>query len=230
MVGLLLLMTLILMGCDSAPRREVQDLQYQLGLLEARLDTLQSQITQASLAQPSPPVDSQRVVVVETLRTVTSDTVVVRREVTVYDTVRTVIATAVVHSPPEAGAETDSVSREELSQIATELRAGAATAAAFQLLTADTPGFSTTSCTELDSVQVQLVAAAFRVPPDRIQRYRWGAYVAPRDHPKAHCHFLTIWYEEGGALMEAVAVVTPTGELTIDRRRPVKSIASRSQR
>jgi hypothetical protein len=162
-------------------------------------------------------------VVVETLRTVVRETLVTVHADThrtlIVDTVRTVYMEQPVHeqSHTQEMTQPDS-SLVFAAMVATqEVKTGRVSKRTFMLLTRNLPKFTTVPATELDTVQVRLVALLSGVRKEEIKEVRWGQSFAPPGHAKHRASFLSV--SSGSHNWTIVSVDSAGSVTTVSRDR-----------
>ena len=180
----------------------------------------------ASVSTGSVVYDTVRVVHYDTLRTIQYDTA----RTVVRDTIRTEISVTnfdtilVAFTPPVPGSDQPSTAKKltakQIAVMEDSLRTGVMISDAFTLVTSGIPPYKSVSASQLDTVQLDLIATAFGAQINRVRQFRWGFYSAPDGTQLEGHKFLTLWLGDGKKQVELVKTVSPSGVLVVKAGGP----------
>ena len=179
-----------------------------------------------SISSGSVVYDTIRIVHYDTLRTIQYDTV----KTVVRDTIRTEISITnydtilVAFTPSMPGfdrpREEKKLTSKEVAAMEDSLRTGVMIDDAFTLVTSGIPAYTTVSASQLDTVQLGLIATAFETQVNRVRQFRWGFYSVPYGAELEGHKFLTLWLGDGAKQVELVKTMSPSGVLIAKPNKP----------
>ena len=154
----------------------------------------------------------------DTARTVVRDTIRTEISVTNYDTILVAFTPSVPGSDqPRRGKK---LTAKQIAVMEDSLRTGVMISDAFTLVTSGIPAYTTVSASQLDTVQLDLIATAFETQINRVRQFRWGFYSVPEGTELNGHKFLTLWLGNGKKQIELIKTMSPSGVLAVKADEP----------
>ena len=157
--------------------------------------------------------DTLRTIQYDTIRTVLRDTIRTEISVTSYDTILVAFTPSVPGSDQPRSVK--ELTAQQIAVMQDSLRTGVMIKDAFTLVTSGVPAYATVSASQLDTVQLDLIATAFETQINRVRQFRWGFYSVPKGTKLNNHKFLTLWLGNGEDQVELVKTMSPSGVLAI---------------
>ena len=162
--------------------------------------------------------DTLRTIQYDTARTVVRDTIRTEISVTNYDTILVAFTPSVPGSDqPRRGKK---LTAKQIAVMEDSLRTGVMISDAFTLVTSGIPAYTTVSASQLDTVQLDLIATAFETQINRVRQFRWGFYSVPEGTELNGHKFLTLWLGNGKKQVELIKTMSPSGVLAVKADEP----------